>query len=141
MNIQELLALREGKKTKVYKDSLGKLTGGIGHLLTPEDLKKFKLGDSISEDQVTAWFNKDVAHAKDTAEKQATELGITDEWAKTVLISVNFQLGDFKAKFPDTYKVILNKNYTQAIKNLQASAWNKQTPVRVKDFTDVLGKL
>ena len=39
MTIQELLALREGKSLKVYKDSLGKHTVGIGHLLTPDEMK------------------------------------------------------------------------------------------------------
>ena len=36
MTIQELLALREGKSLKVYKDYLGKHTAGIGHLLTQD---------------------------------------------------------------------------------------------------------
>ncbi len=39
-----LLALREGKRLDVYRDSRKKLTVGIGHLIVPAD--KLKLGDS-----------------------------------------------------------------------------------------------
>ena len=61
MTIQELLALREGKSLKVYKDSLGKPTAGIGHLLTQDEIKKYPLGSSVSEAPiVTTWFTKDV---------------------------------------------------------------------------------
>ena len=141
MDIKELLALREGKKTIVYKDSIGKLTAGIGHLLTQEDLKKYKLGSSVSEEQVSKWFEEDVKEAKTTAQTQAGELGISDPWFNVVLISVNFQLGDFKKKFPTTFQMLKDKKYKDATLALQKSLWNKQTPVRVKDFTDAISKL
>ena len=41
---KSLLALREGKRLDVYRDSRKKLTVGIGHLIVPAD--KLKLGDS-----------------------------------------------------------------------------------------------
>ena len=141
MTIQELLVLREGKSLKVYKDSLGKPTAGIGHLLTPDEIKKYPLGSSVSEAQVTTWFTKDVADAKATAAQQAKELGITDTWFNTVLISVNFQLGDFKKKFPTTFNLLKTKKYVEAVDALNNSLWNKQTPVRVKDFVDAIKSL
>lgn len=141
MTIEELLALREGRKNKVYLDSKGLPTGGIGHLITASEKAKFPVGTQLSDAQISAWFDADTKTAKSTAAAQAAECGIVDEWCKTVLISVNFQLGNFKSKFPDTYAMIKAKKYAEAIKALQGSAWNKQTPVRVKDFTDALSKL
>ena len=37
---------REGFRSDVYKDSLGKLTAGTGHLLTADELTEYK-EDSI----------------------------------------------------------------------------------------------
>ena len=59
----------------------------------------------------------------------------------TVLISVNFQLGDFKKKFPTTFNLLKTKKYVEAVDALNKSLWNKQTPVRVKDFVDAIKSL
>ena len=38
------IKLREGYKNVVYLDTLGKPTGGIGHLLLPEEKKLYPVG-------------------------------------------------------------------------------------------------
>jgi len=58
---ENLMALREGRETTVYLDSLGKPTVGIGHLVLPED--NLKVGDTITDEQVDALFKKDGAAA------------------------------------------------------------------------------
>lgn len=37
--------------------------------------------------------------------------------------------------------LIKEKNYDQAIKNLRASLWYRQTPIRVEDFIKELNRL
>ena len=71
---------REGEVLKVYKDSLGKLTYGIGHLLTGAELKTYKLDDPITKEHSRLTFKKDSLKAKNAAQAQAEEIGITEDW-------------------------------------------------------------
>jgi len=136
----EHLALREGVVAKVYKDSLGFLTGGVGHLLTEDEKKRFKLGDSLSAEQINKWLEKDSVKAYTAALEQAKELGLeTDQVVVKALTAVNFQLGTaWRDKFKNTWKTIKLKDYTRAIMKLQKTLWFQQTPVRVRDFISVL---
>lgn len=134
---------REGLKAVVYKDSLGKPTAGIGHLLTKTDvaLSKLKVGDKVSKEQIEKWFVLDTAFAREAAQKQAKEIGIEEDWFIVALISVNFQLGaGWIKKFKTTYPAIVNHEFEKAIKNLRKSKWYRQTPVRVNDFIKALQK-
>lgn len=135
------IKLREGYSDKVYKDSLGYLTGGWGHLIIPDD--NLRLHDLIPLSRAEDWLKKDAIKAYKAALEQAAELDKQDDSALIiVLTSVNFQLGTYwRKKFPITWESIKEKNYTKAIKNLEASLWNKQTPVRVRDFIKELDRL
>jgi GH24 family phage-related lysozyme (muramidase) len=136
----KLMASREGRRNDVYKDSLDKLTVGIGHLVRPEDNLKYK--EVISDERVDALFKQDGAPALAAARSQAAAAGITDSEFVPYLASVNFQLGThWTGTFPHTWQMIMNGEYANAASDLEGSAWNKQTPVRVKDFQDALRKL
>ena len=139
-NLEQLLRLREGVETKVYKDSLGKLTVGIGHLVTSAD--KLKLGDEITDARVSEFFKKDSAGALSAARSQAAKAGISDSNFIVYLASVNFQLGTgWYTKFPKAWKFIMDGKYAEAAAECGRSAWNSQTPVRVKDFQQALKAL
>ena len=142
------LTLREGFENYVYLDSLKKLTGGTGHLLTTEELLKYKSGDKIDKAVTTAWLEKDAAKAYDAAILQAREAGITDQDFIEALGSVNFQLGTgWRGKMKNAWKAIKDGKFDEAIDEIQfksgekgteKSAWFKQTPVRVEDFSTAL---
>ena len=59
--LRETLRDNEGIQTKVYEDSLGKKTGGIGHLLEYD--ARWSLGDEIPANLIEEWFQADVAQA------------------------------------------------------------------------------
>lgn len=129
----------EGCKTVVYLDSIGKPTVGIGHLCTPSD--GLKLGDQISAQRIDQLFTQDTKTALETALKQFYAIGIeTAEWL-AALINVNFQLGDFSRKFPNSYKLLIKKDYDRALENIQGSMWFRQTPIRAADFMDAVREL
>jgi GH24 family phage-related lysozyme (muramidase) len=137
---EKLMALREGRETTVYADSLGKPTVGIGHLVRPED--NLEIGDTITDEQVDAFFKKDGAAAMAAARSQASAAAITDSAFIPYLASVNFQLGTkWTATFPHTWKMIMDGEYENAAQALNGTIWAKQTPVRVKDFQDALRRL
>jgi GH24 family phage-related lysozyme (muramidase) len=131
---------REGLETTVYKDSRGKPTVGIGHLVTKAD--GLKVGDKISEEKVKELYSKDIRKAAEAAQSQASELGIDDEEFIKALVSVNFQLGtEWNKKFSDTYAIMKEGRYEEAINNIENSLWYKQTPTRAKDFINTVSAL
>ena len=137
---EKLMALREGRENVVYRDSLGKPTVGIGHLVVPDDA--LNVGDKITDEQVDAFFKKDSATAMSAARSQAAEAGIRDAAFIPYLASVNFQLGTgWTRNFTRTWNLIVEGKYQEAAAEAAQSVWAKQTPVRARDFQDALRKL
>jgi GH24 family phage-related lysozyme (muramidase) len=139
-DFEALLANREGKRLTVYRDSLGKPTVGIGHLVTDDD--GLEVGDTITDADVDAFFARDSAAALAAARSQAAEAGITDEAFLPYLGSVCFQLGShWTATFPHTWAMICAGQYAAAADALDGTKWQAQTPVRVADFQGALRRL
>ena len=155
----EHLSVREGFKNYVYADSLGKLTAGTGHLLTDEELLKYKEGAIIDKETTDRWLTEDSSKAYSSAISQAKELGISDQKMINALAGVNFQLGgNWRSKFKNTWSAMKSGNFDLAAseatfkypetagnvfdldreKQVGTSAWAHQTPKRVKDFTTAL---
>lgn len=136
----DLMVLREGCRNKVYPDTCGNPTVGIGHCVVPAD--GLKIGDVISQDRVEALFKVDGRKAVAAALDQAAEAGITSTEFLPFLASVNFQLGTaWGKKFPRTWRMILDGQYNEAADSLDGTLWQQQTPVRVQDFQKALRAL
>jgi lysozyme len=140
MDFEKLMRQYEGAKTTVYLDSLGKPTVGIGHLVTPSD--KLKVGDVITDAQVSQFFKADGAKAMAAAKSQASQAGISNSDFIVYLASVNFQLGTgWTSVFKNTWQLIVDGKYDDAVKEIGKSRWYQQTPTRAKDFQKMLQKL
>jgi GH24 family phage-related lysozyme (muramidase) len=144
-SLKELLHAEEGFKSKVYqgeKDDKGVLTAGYGHKLTSSELKKYKEGDEIEQEQLDKWFEQDTKLAKTAAEKQAKSLKVEDKEFIKVLASVNFQLGiNWYKEHKETWKLIKAGKYEEAALEAANSDWNDQTPDRVEVFQEALRNL
>ncbi len=142
-SFEQLIKKREGIKTNpkkqpvVYLDKLKKPTVGYGHLVAASD--NLKVGDVVTDKQVSDFFKVDGAKALAAAKAQAAKAGIKDTNFVVYLASVNFQLGSKWTKiFKKTWKMVVDGQYADAAKALDKTAWKKQTPVRVKDFQKAL---
>ena len=139
-NFETLMRLREGVRTTVYLDSLKKPTVGIGHLVQPGD--KLKVGDVITDKQVSDFFKQDGAKALTAARAQAAKAGVKDLDFIVYLASVNFQMGTkWTQAFKKVWQLILDGKYEDAAMALEGTRWKKQTPRRVKDFQGALRRL
>jgi GH24 family phage-related lysozyme (muramidase) len=148
--VYDHLLKREGFRDKSYKDTLGKLTGGVGHLLTAEEKKLYPEGTKIPKEVTDRWLIEDTEKAINASLIQAEDLGILDKEFIDALVSVNFQLGtNWNKKFPTAYKHLKNAEYERAIKEIKyvsenskkKSKWAEQTPVRVNDFVQAIKQL
>jgi GH24 family phage-related lysozyme (muramidase) len=134
----------EGEVAKVYqgaKDAEGVLTAGIGHKLTPEELKQFSEGDSITSEQIQTWYEEDSRKAVSASVEQAEEIGVESEEFMSALASVNFQLGtNWNKIHKGTWKLMKEGKFEEAANEAADSVWNTQTPERVEAFQDALRK-
>lgn len=138
---REHAILREGKRNSPYKDSLGKWTVGIGHLILPSD--NIALDSCLSDDYVYKLFEQDSQKALKISLVQQKELARKNPAVNTpeflaALISVNFQLGDWSSVFYSSYPLLLDGHYGDVIARLKSSKWYSQTPVRVNDFIEAI---
>ena len=127
---------------RVYLDSEGKPTVGIGHLIdndSPGSVKNLKVGDTITPAQAHELFKTDVDDAvklTNAAIKAHPNLINVDYNASA---EVSYQMGNKVWKgFPNTMKLIDAGDYLGASKEVMKSKWAKQTPQRAKAFSDAL---
>ena len=107
------IKLREGYKNVVYFDTLGKPTGGIGHLLTSEEKKTYPVGCPLKESVIKEWYDNDIQKSLDACNYQCKILNINDIYFNIALTSVNKQYYWFR-KFHQ-HEALCGKEYDKAI--------------------------
>ena len=139
MDMDRLLASvkkHEGYRNKVYLDTLGKRTVGVGHLCVEdfwEDDKEYE------ESFLMEILQKDLQEAIRGAKELMEEHGCADidERAEEILIEMVFQLGmTGVSKFRNMWKCLSELNYLGASFEMLDSRWAKKTPNRAKDMAE-----
>ena len=139
MNLERLMESvkkHEGYRNKVYLDTLGKRTVGVGHLCVEdfwEDDKEYE------EKFLMAILLDDLQNAIKGARELKEENSCTDidEIAQEILVEMVFQLGkNGVSKFRNMWKALSEKNYVGASYEMLDSKWAKQTPNRAKSMAD-----
>ena len=144
MNMERLLKSvkeHEGYRNKVYLDTLGKRTVGVGHLCVEdfwEDDKEYE------EDFLMDILKKDLQEAIRGAKQLMEDHGCADinEQAEEILIEMVFQLGMAGvSKFKNMWKCLSELNYVGASYEMLDSLWAKQTPNRAKAMAKTMKEI
>ena len=144
MNMDRLLESvkkHEGYRNKVYLDTLGKRTVGVGHLCVEdfwEDDKEYE------EKFLMEILQKDLQQAIRGARSLMEEHDCVDidEQAEEILIEMVFQLGkNGVSKFKNMWKALAEKNYIGASYEMLDSRWAKQTPNRAKAMAKTMKEI
>ena len=141
MNLERLMESvkkHEGYRNKVYLDTLGKRTVGVGHLCVEdfwEDDKEYEekfLMEILADDLQNA-----IKGARELKEEHScTDI---DEIAQEILVEMVFQLGkNGVSKFRNMWKALAEKNYIGASFEMLDSKWAKQTPNRAKSIAELM---
>ena len=137
----ESVKKHEGYRNKVYLDTLGKRTVGVGHLCVEdfwEDDKEYEekfLMTILEHDLQTA-----IKGAKELMEEH--DCADIDEQAEEILIEMVFQLGmTGVSKFKNMWKALAEKNYIGASYEMLDSRWSKQTPNRAKSMAKTMKEI
>lgn len=129
--LKRQLEIDEGKVLTVYVDSLGNLTGGIGHKILPED--GLKEGDKITETQCADWLIDDIAIAIIDCKVIFTNWDDYNSEVQEVLVNMLFNLG--RTNFLTFKKFILavyQEDWMTASKEGLDSRWAKQVGKRAQ---------
>ena len=137
----ESVKKHEGYRNKVYLDTLGKRTVGVGHLCVEdfwEDDKEYE------EKFLMTILEHDLSSAIKGANDLMAENGCMDmnEKAHEIIIEMVFQLGKTGvSKFKNMWKALSGLEYSAAADQMLDSRWAKQTPNRANGMADVMRSL
>ena len=131
----ESVKKHEGYRNKVYLDTLGKRTVGVGHLCVVdfwEDDKEYE------EKFLMTILEHDLESAIKGAKDLMQEHGCMDidELAEEIIIEMVFQLGKTGvSKFRNMWKHLSALEYSDAASEMLDSRWAKQTPNRAQGMS------
>ena len=137
----ESVKKHEGYRNKVYLDTLGKRTVGVGHLCV-EDF--WEDDNEYEESFLMEILEKDLQQAIRGARSLMEDHGCTDidEQAEEILIEMVFQLGkNGVSKFRNMWKCLSELNYVGASYEMLDSRWSKQTPNRAKSMAKIMKEI
>ena len=135
MNIEQLrkeLELDEGCKHETYLCSQNVVTGGIGHMITEWDDKKYaEVGVEISDEQVKAWFNKDIETVLSDCELLYDDFDHLPDEAQLIIANMMFNLGYPRLKkFVGMKAGVDARDWNKAADEMIDSNYYKQLPNR-----------
>lgn len=116
------LTLHEGRKAKPYKDTVGKITIGVGRNLTDRGL---------SQDEIDYLLINDIVICENDLDRALPWWRELDDIRQRVMIDLCFNLGITKLLgFKNTLKHIQGRRWREAGAGLKASLWYKQVKLR-----------
>lgn len=128
--LEEQLAIDEGKRNKMYFDSKGIPTIGIGHNLRD---------NPISDMAVRVIFEDDVADAEVDARKLFPSFDDLTDARKAVIINMMFNMGyETFSQFHHTISLINGGQYIFAADAMLDSEWAKQVGERANRLADAM---
>lgn len=115
------LQVDEGRKEKLYYDSLGIPSAGIGRNLRDVGLRP---------DEIDYLFNNDLNEAEAKARVFFPSFDHLSDARKAVLLNLAFNVGNKLAEFVKLRKAVQEENFDQAATELLCSKWSNQVGVR-----------
>ena len=131
-NLKERIKSNEGFSSKPYKDQLGYLTIGYGHLILPNE--NILLKKKTNKKELEEIFEKDFKKALSNFNNTFKPFTLNEKESE-LLIEMIFQLGIKGClKFKNLIKNIKKGNKHLVCFDMMDSLWYKQTPNRVKNL-------
>ena len=142
-SLRERVRIHEGCVLEPYKDSLGKLTVGIGHLVQPHERKRFQEGVKITQEEADELFDIDLNRAAAGADELILKkIGSHDDLPQSiqeVLVEMVFQLGATGVKqFRNMWASLKEKDGEMAAMHMKDSRWHKQTKNRCESLSKIV---
>jgi lysozyme len=137
-----MIALNEGVKPKVYKDSKGHKTIGVGFnledagnqkILKKEgiDINELLNGRELSDQEIKTLYNHSLTQAFNDAQKFDKNFAKRPEKVKKAIVDMSFNLGLTRLnKFKKMREGLEANDYSKAADEMVDSEWYKQVKSR-----------
>ena len=149
--VSKLITRHEGIRNKVYLDTQGNPTIGIGFNLNNSDSRERieELGlnfesvfvgfDSLTNKQIKSLFDKDLSNSIKDAISFLPDFDNQPDKVKIVLVDMSFNMGLTRlnqfVKFKDA---LITKDYKRASKEMKDSRWYNQVGNRSKELAGIM---
>tara|TARA_R100000353_G_scaffold84859_1_gene63313 strand:+ start:4387 stop:4914 length:528 start_codon:yes stop_codon:yes gene_type:complete len=145
-----MLSLNEGNKPRVYEDSEGNRTIGIGFNLEDEGNRRFLEeegididelfdGRELSDRETKILYNHSLRQAFEDAQKFDPNLAQRPEAARMAIVDMAFNLGLTRLnKFKKMKAGLMNNDYQTAADEMVDSKWYKQVKSRGPRMVNVM---
>jgi lysozyme len=129
VKLRQQLELHEGKRFRPYRDTVGKLTVGIGRNI--DDVP-------FSEDEITLMFENDVAQRVGALSARLPWFATLDAIRQRVLIDMSFMGVETFLGFHETLAAVRDGQYGRAATRMLASKWAGQVGGRAIRLAEMM---
>ena len=130
MNLENQLELHEGRKKYPYRDTVGKLTIGVGH-----NLEDKGLSDAV----INLILQEDIEEAKSELDRVLPAWQELDEVRQQVMIDMMFNLGAPRLMtFVKFRRALLVSDYEDAAAEMLDSKWAEQVGARADRLAEMM---
>lgn len=138
--IRDQIKFHEGVKNVVYKDHLGYLTVGVGHLILETDPENnLEEGDSITDERVNELFEVDLKVCTDELDAKLPWWKDLDEVRQRCMIDLTFNMGMPRLlKFKKTLEHLKNADFESAGDELLDSNYARQVGKRANRISEMI---
>lgn len=136
--LKAMIKRHEGVRNKVYLDSRGFPTVGVGHLLRADEKAMWPVGTDIGEAKVQELWAKDFdGHAGGATKFPGFDR--LDKIRQAAIVDLAFNMGTgWYKKFPSATKAIESGDWVTASAQLLDSGYAKQVGNRAKEIADMI---
>lgn len=130
MALRDLVTKYEGLRLKPYRDTVGKLTIGVGRNI--EDI-------GVSMPEAMFMLSNDLARVQQECLDNFTWLKSLNQARQDVICSMVFNMGlrGFN-EFKELVAALKNQDYEKAAEEMLNSKWSTQVPARAQDSAQIM---
>lgn len=124
------LSIDEGRKARIYVDTVGKITGGVGRNLTDRD---------FSADEIDLMLNNDIALVERQLDKALPWWRSMTDARQDAVANMAFNMGIAGLlKFKNTLTFMQAGKYEAAAQGMLASLWARQVGRRAARLAEMM---
>ena len=136
-DVKKMIIRHEGWKNKAYKDSVGKWTIGVGHLIGDGSSPGEYEGKTLSNNEIWNLFEQDFATHVNLA-KKTPGYDKANIQGKGAMVDLAYNMGQWWDKWPNTAKKLIAADFKGAAEDLQNSKWYAQVGQRGAEIVSMI---
>jgi|TARA_R110000824_G_scaffold119970_7_gene274536 GH24 family phage-related lysozyme (muramidase) len=137
---KEQIKRHEGEVLEVYKDSLGYLTLGVGHLIQADEVYYDQpVGQKVPQQVVDAYYDNDFEIHLSETKHLVDDFDDLPEEIQHVLVNMCFNLGSARlGKFKNMLKACQQRDWKEMAAQMEDSRWFKQVGRRSVELQEIV---